>query len=120
MKYRIDHDYHIHTFLSSCSRDPLQNAQRLLQYAKENDLLYINMLDYQEEIGIDWSVDTYDTGLHLNVYGAEKASRWFGKVLQEQCGVADRRSDAAISTAWAEKCQTYHERKARLEKEQGR
>ena len=89
-------------------------------YAKENDLLYINMLDYQEEIGIDWSVDTYDTGLHLNVYGAEKASRWFGKVLQEQCNVADRRSDAAISAAWAEKCQTYHERKARLEKEQGR
>ena len=33
-------------------------------YAAEHDLLYVNMLDYQEEIGIDWSTDTYDAGLH--------------------------------------------------------
>lgn len=81
------------------------------KYAKENDLLYINMLDHQEEIGIDWSTDTYDTGLHLNVYGAEKASRWFGKILQEQCGVTDRRNDAELSDIWAKKVATYKERK---------
>lgn len=80
-------------------------------YAKENDLLYINMLDYQEEIGIDWSTDTYDTGLHLNVYGAEKASRWFGKLLQEQCGVEDRRNDAALCDIWASKVAIYNETK---------
>mgnify|MGYP003290883036 CR=1 FL=1 len=85
------------------------------EYAKEHDLLYINMLDYQEEIGIDWSTDTYDTGLHLNVYGAEKASNWFGKLLQEQCGVADRRTDTEISALWAEKVKAYNERKALLE-----
>ena len=81
------------------------------KYAKENDLLYINMLDYQAEIGIDWSTDTYDTGLHLNVYGAEKASRWFGKILQEQCGVTDRRNDTELSDIWAKKVATYKERK---------
>lgn len=85
------------------------------EYAKENDLLYINMLEYQEEIGIDWSKDTYDTGLHLNVYGAEKAADWFGKVLQEQCGVPDRRDDSALSALWAEKCETYHNRKKEME-----
>ena len=93
---------------------PQWDAQ-VAAYAEENDLLYINMLDYQEEIGIDWSTDTYDTGLHLNVYGAEKASRWFGKILQEQCGVADRRADSEISALWATKVQTYHDRKAALE-----
>lgn len=36
MKYIIDHDYHIHSFLSPCSRDPEQNPERILRYAKEN------------------------------------------------------------------------------------
>lgn len=85
------------------------------EYAAKNELLYINMLDYQQEMGIDWSKDTYDTGLHLNVYGAEKASRWFGKVLQEDCGVADRRNDEKISALWTEKTDTYYARKAALE-----
>ena len=73
------------------------------------------MLEHQEEIGIDWSTDTYDTGLHLNVYGAEKAADWFGKVLQEQCGVPDRREDMQISALWAEKAEVYHNRKKEME-----
>jgi len=84
-------------------------------YAVEHGLLYINFLDYQEEIGIDWSTDTYDTGLHLNVYGAEKLSHYFGKILVEECGVNDHRGDAEISALWAEKAETYHNRKATLE-----
>ncbi len=88
---------------------------QIAEYAKEKGLLYINMLDYQQEIGIDWSTDTYDTGLHLNVYGAEKAADWFGNVLRQQCDVPDRREDAALADIWAEKCQTYHERKEILE-----
>ncbi len=89
--------------------------EQIEAYAQENDLLYINMLDHLDEIGIDWNTDTYDTGLHLNVYGAEKAADWFGKILQEQCGVPDRREDPAVSEAWAEKTETYYARKAALE-----
>ena len=95
---------------------PQWDAQ-IEEYAAENDLLYINMLEHQEEIGIDWSTDTYDTGLHLNVYGAEKAADWFGKVLQEQCGVPDRRNDTEMSALWAEKVATYYARKEALEAE---
>ena len=91
---------------------------QIAEYAEENDLLYINMLEYQDEIGIDWQTDTYDTGLHLNVYGAEKAADWFGKVLQEQCNVPDRRIDTEISALWAEKASTYHARKKALEAEE--
>lgn len=89
--------------------------QQMEEYAEKNDLLYINMLEYIDDIGIDWSADTYDAGLHLNVYGAEKASRWFGKILAEECGVADRREDADISAAWEEICKTYYERKKAME-----
>lgn len=85
-------------------------------YAQKNDLLYINFLDYEKEIGIDWNTDTYDTGLHLNVYGAEKLSDYFGKILQETYGVTDRRSDTEYSQMWQKKVAVYNERKATLEK----
>lgn len=85
------------------------------EYAEKHDLLYINLLDHQEQIGIDWSTDTYDAGLHLNVYGAEKMASYFGKILSEECGVPDRRGDTAISADWAEKVKIYYARKEALE-----
>lgn len=84
-------------------------------YAAEHGLLYINFLDHQEEIGIDWNTDTYDTGLHLNVYGAEKLSVYFGQTLSQECGVPDRRNDGEIAADWAEKVKIYNETKRALE-----
>ncbi len=84
-------------------------------YAAEHDLLYINFLNYGQEIGIDWSTDTYDTGLHLNVYGAEKLSRYFGRILVAECGLEDHRQDTVLAPLWEEKTKTYYERKATLE-----
>ena len=89
--------------------------EQMTAYAEEHDLLYINFLNYQEEIGIDWNTDTYDTGLHLNVYGAEKLSSYFGKILSEECGVADRRGDPELSAIWAEKVAAYDAQKEELE-----
>lgn len=89
--------------------------KQIVDYAEENGLDYYNLLDCQEEIGIDWSTDTYDTGLHLNVYGAEKLSRYFGKILAEDCDLPDRRNDSEVSTDWAKKVKTYYDRKALLE-----
>ncbi len=88
--------------------------QQMADYAKAHDLLYINLLDKVEEIGIDWSQDTYDKGLHLNVYGAEKLSKYFGKILSEECGVQDRRGEPEIAAQWAIKTQNYHTRKKAL------
>lgn len=89
--------------------------EQIESYAQAHDLLYINLLDQQEEIGIDWTTDTYDAGLHLNVYGAEKLSSFFGRILVEECGVADHRGDEDLEALWAEKCQTYYARKEVLE-----
>ena len=35
MKFQIDHDLHIHSYISACSNDPLQNNDSILQYAKD-------------------------------------------------------------------------------------
>lgn len=87
---------------------------QIVEYAQEHDLLYINLLEKTQEIGIDWQTDTYDAGLHLNVWGAEKLSVYFGKILVQDCGVSDRRGDAAINALWAEKAQAYYDRYEKL------
>ena len=45
MKYVIDNDLHIHSKLSSCSRDPEQTTERILRYAEENNLKTICVTD---------------------------------------------------------------------------
>ncbi len=82
------------------------------EYAKKNDLTYVNFLEHAEETGIDYTKDTYDAGMHLNLSGAEKSSVWFGKILLEQPGVTDQRGDAAIAADWQEKIEFYEKMKA--------
>ena len=90
---------------------------QIREYADEHELLYVNLLYYQEEIGIDWQTDTYDAGLHLNVYGAEKASSWFGKILVNECSVSGRQSEEKLAALWSQKTERYYEQKRRLENE---
>lgn len=46
MRFLYDHDFHIHSELSSCSRDPEQSPERILAYAKENGLKKIVITDH--------------------------------------------------------------------------
>ena len=57
--------------------------EQIQKYAKENNLDYYNFKENVEEIGIDYSTDTYDGGLHLNLDGATKLSKYFSKILKE-------------------------------------
>jgi hypothetical protein len=92
--------------------------RQIKDFAVERGLTYVNMLEYQDDIGIDWTKDTYDAGLHLNVYGAEKASLWFGKILSNDLDVSDRRSDEAISEIWSAKVEKYNRQKGTLPNEE--
>ena len=83
-------------------------------YAETYDLPYYNFLEVQEDIGIDWETDTYDTGLHLNVWGAEKLTRYFGRILREDLGLEDRRGDGAYDRVWQEYTEAYEARKLAL------
>ena len=89
--------------------------EQITEYAQEHGLLYLNMIQAIDEIGIDWAADTYDEGLHLNVWGAEKAAAWLGAVLREEYGLADRREDDALAERWAEKVEAYENEKAAAE-----
>ncbi len=76
-------------------------------YAEEHGLLYVNFLELTEEAGIDFSQDTYDAGLHMNLSGAEKLSRYFGQILTEETAVTDRRDEPALCETWEEKLAEY-------------
>lgn len=91
--------------------------EQIREYADSNDLIYLNFLDLIEETGIDYNTDTYDTGLHMNLSGAEKLSRYLGPVLREEYGIPDRRNDAELSRIWEDKTTFYYEMKAAQETE---
>jgi len=86
-------------------------------YAVENELQYINFLELIQETGIDFSQDTYDGGLHLNLSGAEKITAYLGRFLSEEIGLMDRRGDEALAAQWAEKIAAYEAEKDRQYKE---
>lgn len=46
MRYKVDHDYHIHSQISLCSKHPEQTPARILQYAEENGLERICLTDH--------------------------------------------------------------------------
>lgn len=87
------------------------------EYAKTYELPYYNFLDLTDEVGIDFTKDTYDGGLHLNLSGAEKMGAYFGKILREEFQVPDKRNDEKIASVWAEKCAAYYDMEKRQQEE---
>lgn len=83
--------------------------EQIVRYADAHDLTYVNLLDLSDAVGLDFSTDTYDGGLHLNLSGAEKLSRYFGAVLQETYSLEDRRQEADLAALWEEKRIFYEE-----------
>lgn len=77
-------------------------------YATQYNLPYYNFLELQAETGVDYSTDTYDGGLHMNLSGAKKLSHYIGPILLEN-GAIDRRDDADLSRIWEEKLVRYEE-----------
>lgn len=82
------------------------NAQ-IEAYAAKHGLRFYNLTKHTDEIGLDFSQDTYDGGLHLNLSGATKLSGYFAKILAEDHGLADHRGDAAVAAAYNEKLNRY-------------
>jgi inorganic pyrophosphatase len=88
--------------------------EQIIEYSEKYNLTYYNFLDHIDEIGIDWNTDSYDGGIHLNVKGAEKLSKFFGNLLVEDFNLKDRRSDVELASIWSKKSEVYYGEKAFL------
>lgn len=89
------------------------------EYAEENDLKYINFLNLIEETGLDFSKDTYDGGLHLNLSGAEKITECLGEFLRNEYELPDHRSEKELQEIWDQKIILYEREKERQYAELG-
>lgn len=87
--------------------------EQIEEYADRYGLRYINFLELTEETGVDFTTDTYDGGLHMNLSGAEKITRYLGEVLSTEYGIPDRRNEAELSARWEEKLKAYEAEKER-------
>ena len=64
----------------------LARHNAVASYAEEKSLTYIDFNLITDEIGIDWATDTYDGGIHLNKYGAEKISKYLANYIKSEIG----------------------------------
>ncbi len=85
---------------------------QITAYADANGLAYYNLIDDAAAMGLDMTTDTYDGGVHLNVYGAEKLTRYFGKLLRDTHKTPDHRSDVSLAGVWETRVEAYKARKA--------
>ena len=65
----------------------------LEEYARENNLPYVDLNMKFRDIGIDWKLDSYDRGDHLNISGARKVTAYIGQYLADNYDLPDRRND---------------------------
>ena len=61
MTYTHDHDYHIHSYISECSKSPEQTPENILQYAKARGLKRIVLTDHFWDESVPGASDWYKT-----------------------------------------------------------
>ena len=91
--------------------------RQITDYASTHGLAYYNLIPKASEMGLDMNTDTYDAGAHLNVYGAEKLTRYFGEILKEGHAIPDRRGEGDTAAVWQGRVDAYYARKAAMEAE---
>lgn len=86
------------------------------EYAEKYNLRYYNFLNHVEQIGLDYTTDTYDEGGHLNLSGAEKLSKYFGKIMVDELDLPDHRGDSTYEQTWIVLCEQYEQIRKTQEK----
>ncbi|HBA68342.1 MAG TPA: hypothetical protein DCZ40_03180 [Lachnospiraceae bacterium] len=80
-----------------------EEKQKMYNYIsdiiEDSGYAFVNMNDYNEEIGLDFSSDFSDYGGHVNAAGAEKCTAFLSRYIVENYGIKDRRDEAG-SDSW--------------------
>lgn len=84
--------------------------EQVRAYAEAKGLTYVNLIPEADAMGLDPQTDSYDGGYHLNVYGASKLTRAFGRMLSEELGVTDRRNEPAYADVWNARAAAFRQK----------
>ncbi|MGN0316748.1 MAG: SGNH/GDSL hydrolase family protein [Lachnospira sp.] len=82
--------------------------EQMEEYAAKNDISFYNFIPLADEMGIDYDTDTSDGGIHLNVYGAEKYTKYLGEILVREYGLKNNYGDPPYMKIWDEKLEAYY------------
>ena len=74
----------------------------------------LDINDHLDEVGIDFTVDFYDYGSHVNALGEAKCTAYLGAYLDEHYDLPDRRGQEEYES-WDEAYQLYQEKQAEAE-----
>lgn len=77
-------------------------SNAIRELAEEYDLDYLDLL-YDVDLGIDWTKDTVDGGVHLNRRGTAKVTAYLADYLQNVCGLT-----GAVCQDYEEDLPIYH------------
>lgn len=80
--------------------------EQVRSYAEKWGLRYFNFIG-DVDVGIDWQTDSYDGGVHLNLFGAEKLTRRFGEILSGELGIESLKGDGSVAQVWDKKLEEY-------------
>lgn len=75
------------------------------EFAQKNNLDYLDLNLRIDELGIDWNMDTFDKGDHLNLLGANKVSDYTGKYLKDLYNLEDNRN--LNDSTWGRELKKY-------------
>lgn len=70
-----------------------EKVKQVNEWAEENKVKFINF-NNTDLITIDWKKDTGDKGVHLNINGARKVSKYLGQYLVDNFQLKDHRGEA--------------------------
>ena len=76
------------------------------RFCEKNGIDYIDSNMYKDELNVDWTKDTYDTGGHLNYKGALKTTKFVEKKLMEKYNLENHKDDEKYKH-WNEQYKEY-------------
>ena len=91
----------------------LAKSSAVQDYASARGLPYVDLNLKTEELGLDWQKDTFDRGEHMNLFGAQKVTRYIGEYLKRGYDLPDRRESEEYAD-WAEQYRLYLAEKEEL------
>lgn len=83
-----------------------KKSNAISNYANENNLKFIDFNLVLQEMNFDWSTDTSDGGDHLNIYGAEKVTKYLADYLKDNYDFKSHKDDRKYSK-WIDEYKKY-------------
>jgi len=78
----------------------VKNYNALQRYADSLGVPLLNLQKDAQKVGLDWTRDTRDGGVHLNTKGAYKVTMYIGDYIKNNYDIPDRRNEKDLAQLW--------------------